>query len=142
MKCVAGGGDTSSSSWGSDTEDSSVADHNSVWTLTFQGADDTTTDFHDDNTDFQSSADVEQTDAVRQPSSGQPEPAWVRAWSPLSLSPSKQFTQLAPNTLQTSHSHSASGAQANNAPSETPFHSEPMSDEHKTAIIGQGQPFC
>ena len=129
--------ETSSSSWGSDAEDLSALGPNSVWTLTFQGPDDGIADFADDSTDFQSSTDYDQTHAAAATSadqSGASEPAWLKPWSPTAPS-------LARNVAQTRANHDQASTplpseRPHEATSGSTFRLQPMSDEHKTAILG------
>lgn len=125
--------EASSSSWGSDAEDSNPGNHNSVWTLEFQAADDPA-EFADTVT-FQSSADFDHDNADKMPSvdqCGAGQPAWVQPW-PSESSPGKKSAQLRANGIQTA------GMQPGGNILQEPkskFQQETMSEEHKTAIIG------
>lgn len=128
---MSGEAETSSSSWGSDAEEETAGDHNSLWTLEFQAAEDGTSDILEDTAIFQSSADFSHDSTVEAPSaeqSGAGEPDWVKPWS----SPNTQSSKLKENCVQQS--------KADQASQQTPrskFQSEPLSEEHKTAIIGE-----
>lgn len=130
----AGESDTSTSSWGSDAEEDTAGSHNSLWTLEFQAAEDGPFDFADDAATFQSSTDFSHDSSVESPSAGQSgagEPDWVQPWSSVAA-PGKRASGVRANGIQS--------AKVDNAVQESQksaFQSKPMSEEHKTAIIGE-----
>ena len=126
--------EASSSSWGSDAEDSNPGDHNSVWTLEFQAADGPS-EFADTVT-FQSSANFDHDNADEMPSvdqCGAGQPAWVQPWSS-ERSPGKKSAQLRANGIQTARMQP--GGNVLQELPKSKFQQETMSEEHKTAIIG------
>ena len=133
---------TSDDSFTTDDEDTAAVSGKQVWTMSFEWQDETVADASGTCTSFEESADfgwplgcshptsTNGNDCeAAEPSPTDPDCDWIQPWS---ASPAGTASTVSKDQSQSYHTSKE------NQPKPT---QEPMSDEHKTAILGKCQQF-